>query len=440
MNLDAALERLFHRNLHVIKLDLEPMQVLMGILDHPEKKLICLHVAGTNGKGSVCAMLASILRKQGYRTGLYTSPHLVRFNERIQIDGKEIGDGELKELIDEIESATARLPALGHRDATFFEFTTALAFLYFARKKCELVVLETGMGGRLDATNVVIPALSIITSIGLEHTAYLGDTLAKIAGEKAGIIKPGRPVVVGPVPEEAFTVIAGKARDAGAPLLAASELVHVAERSVSLEGQKLELASEQETYGTVMLPLPGRHQAANAAITVAALECLHRDVGIAVSNEAIKQGLAATVWPARGQLLSKDPPVILDGAHNPEAAQVLGAWIKRVARKKPVGLVLGFLADKDPAVFFQALGLPVQRLWIVPLESDRAMPVGEVARRLSFVPHTRVAAGVGEALAQSRLWAHEEKGLVVITGSFYLAGETLRMWETLPVNPRPASA
>ena len=427
MNLDAALERLFRRNLHVIKLDLEPMRVLMEVLGHPEQQCLMLHVAGTNGKGSVCAMLASVLRAHGYRTGLYTSPHLIRFNERIQINGEPIDDESLTLLIEEVEAAAEKLPGLGIRDVTFFEFTTALAFLYFARKKCPLVVLETGMGGRLDATNVVIPALSVITSIGLEHTAYLGDTLAKIAGEKAGIIKPGRPVVVGPVPEEAFTVIAGKARDAGAPLLPAAELVHVAVRAVSLEGQKLEVASEQETYGTVMLPLPGRHQAANAAIAVAALECLSRDVGIAVSTEAIKQGLAATVWPARGQVLSNDPPVILDGAHNPEAAEALGEWIKKVARKQPVGMVAGFLADKDPAAFVRALGIHPVQTWLAPIRSDRAMPVEETQRRLHFLPHVQAMPDTATALRAAREWACREHGVVLITGSLYLAGEVLAL-------------
>jgi dihydrofolate synthase / folylpolyglutamate synthase len=425
--LDAVLERLFKRNLHVIKLDLEPMRALMGLLGNPQEQLLCVHVAGTNGKGSVCAMLEAMLRAQGYRTGLYTSPHLVRFNERIQINGEPIADNRLQALIDEIEAAASKLQATGSRDVTFFEFTTALAMLYFAREQVDIVVLETGMGGRLDATNIVIPALSVITSIGFDHMAYLGDTLAKIAGEKAGIIKRGRPVVVGPVAEEAGDVIAARARELEAPLRWADQQVHVGVRSFKLDSQVAHIASESDDYGSVSMRMTGAHQAVNTAIAVAAAECLDREVGAPLKREAIKQGLAEASWPGRNQVLSLDPPMVLDGAHNAEAAEALAVWVKKVAGKRPLGMVAGFLADKNPVAFMHAFKGRVQRVWLVPVRSERAMKVEEAARRLADVPHLEPAGDVAGALAAAEAWAREESGMVIVAGSLYLAGEVLAL-------------
>lgn len=424
-DLESALSRLFHRNIHLVKLDLEPMKALLAELGDPQNDYLCVHVAGTNGKGSVCAMLESILRAQGYRTGRYTSPHLIRFNERIQVAGEPIADETLRILIDEVERAAAALPARGQRDVTFFEFTTALAFLYFRQQGVEVAVLETGMGGRLDATNVVVPAVSVITSIGWDHMAYLGDTLAKIAAEKAGIIKPGRPVVVGALPEEAMAVTRERVHAVRAPLILAADRISVAVSAMTWDGQTVRISSEQTSYGTVHTSLPGVHQGANAALAVAAAEVLD-DLGVAVSPDAIRDGLAGTTWPARGQLIATDPPTILDGAHNPEAATALAAWIKKVAGKKtPVGWVVGFLGDKDPAAFMHALGPLARRTWIVPVQTERAMPVAEVAQRLAFLPAVEVMpdldAGWGAAVA----WARAEAGAVVICGSLYLAGEVL---------------
>jgi len=423
--LEASLQRLFHRNIHLIKLDLEPMRALMGQLGNPQNSFICVHVAGTNGKGSVCAMVSSILQHQGYRTGMYTSPHLVRFNERIQINRDPVSDEELIALIDEVEFATAKLPSLGHRDVTFFEFTTAIAFLYFQRMQVEVAVIETGMGGRLDATNVIIPAVSIITSIGLEHTAYLGDTIEKIAAEKAGIIKSGRPVILGSLPEDACEVIRARALEVKAPLYVAEDQINVTARSVGWEGQSLQISSENVSYGTVKLPLPGRHQAANAAVAVAAAECLNNVVGVVISDEAIKKGIEETSWLARGQLLSDNPPILLDGAHNPEAAAALAEWTKKVAGKKPLGLIAGFLSDKDPAAFMRSFSGRARRVWIVPIHSDRAMSVDDIAHRLNFIPHVDIATDLNQALAAARAWAETEDGIIIITGSLYLAGEVL---------------
>ena len=427
VELEADLQRLFRRNLHTVKLDLGPMRALMDLLGNPQEQLLFVHVAGTNGKGSVCAMMASILREQGYKTGLYTSPHLVRFNERIQINGEVISDATLKELIADVEAASVRLPEAGQRDVTFFEFTTALAFLYFARQKTEIVVLETGMGGRLDATNIVIPAISIITSIGFDHMAYLGDTLELIAGEKAGIIKKGRPVITGDLPEIALEVMSKRARSLGAPLRKASDLINAAVKSTKLDGQTIHVTSVREDYGSIKMKMCGPHQAGNTALAVAAAECLDEEVGVAISTQAIKRGLAHAFWPARNHVLKSDPPVVLDGAHNPEAAEALAAWIKKIRAKKPIGMVVGFLSDKDPAACMQPFHGMARDVWIVPLHNERAMPVDEVARRLRDFPRVRIEQELTRAIQQAEDWALKENGLVLITGSLYLAGEVLSL-------------
>jgi len=425
MNLDDALQRLFHRNIHLIKLDLEPMRALMELLGDPHQSLICLHVAGTNGKGSVCAMLASIMRQQGYVTGLYTSPHLIKFNERIQVNGDMIQDAALQDLIVEVEQAAAKLSERGMRDVTFFEFTTALAFLHFKKSGVQIAVIETGMGGRLDATNIITPALSIITSIGLDHTAYLGDTIEQIAGEKAGIIKAGRPVIIGSLPETATQIMVRRAGELRSPVLIAENAVNVSVKAMSLEGQSIQIASDEADYGIIHTRLLGKHQAVNAAVVVAAAECLNRLVRVPVSSQAVKAGLAQAEWQARSQVLSLNPPVILDGGHNPEAASVLAVWIKKVGGKRPLGLVVGFLADKDPAAFIQAFGQLVRKVWIVPIHSDRAMPVDEIKRRIRTPVTVEYAANVHEAKDAASAWAVNEGGMVLITGSLYLAGEVL---------------
>jgi len=425
MSLDASLNRLFHRNIHVIKLDLESMRAIMELLGNPHHSLICLHVAGTNGKGSVCAMLASIMRQQGYVTGLYTSPHLIKFNERIQVNGEMIQDAELQDLIEDVERAAAKLSERGIRDVTFFEFTTALAFLHFKKSGVQIAVVETGMGGRLDATNIITPALSVITSISLEHTVYLGNTIEQIAGEKAGIIKPGRPVIIGSMPNSAKEVIAARAAELQSPITFAEDSVSVTVRSMTLEKQALKISSEDTDYGTIHSKLMGRHQAVNAAITIAAVECLVRNVGVEVSSDAVKLGIAEAEWPGRCQVLSLEPPVILDGGHNAEAAEVLAVWIKKVGGKQPLGMVVGFLADKDPAAFIQAFGQMVKKVWIVPIHSDRAMPVDEIKRRIRTHAPVEYAANVHEAKDAATNWAVQEGGVVLITGSLYLAGEVL---------------
>ena len=437
-SLSVALDLLYRRNPNTIKLDLGPVRALLAALGNPHEQYVCLHVAGTNGKGSVSAMLASILRGSGFRTGLYTSPHLVRFNERIVVDGEPIGDADLEQLLTEIDEVTRRgnvdvappegqAPACpGQRDVTFFEFTTALAFEYFRRRKVDVAVLETGLGGRLDATNVVIPAVSVITSIGLDHQQYLGDTIEQIAAEKAGIIKPGRPVVCGVLPEAARAVVEKIAAQNGSYVTYATDVVNVQRIKQDLSGQRVKIETQDGALKPVTLPFFGEHQLGNCAVAVAAIEQLAKISNDWKFDPKNFQSLEKTVWPARFQILSKEPPVILDGAHNPEAAAALAATLREVAGKKPVALVCGFLSDKDPANFLRAFTRQAKACWVVPIHNERAMPVDDVVAAARSTALKPVAASLDDALSSAKAWAADHDGVVCITGSLYLAGEALR--------------
>ncbi len=425
--MDKLLQRLYRRNLHTVKLGLDEMRALLAGLDNPQDAFLSIHVAGTNGKGSVCALLASVLQAAGFRTGLYTSPHLVRFNERVRINGEPLSDADLARGLKVVEKAAARLPEQGLRDVTFFEFTTALAFAAFREQKVQVVVVETGMGGRLDATNVVTPVVSVITPIGLDHMAYLGSTVEVIAGEKAGIIKSGRPVVMAAMDPKATLVLRRVARERGAPVIPAAESVQVRRSRQTLAGQRVVVETEDEAIGPVALPLLGSHQLANVATAVTALVAFREACHLPLAGEAIAKGLASVHWPARLQILEQDPPVILDGAHNPPAARILAESWHELFPRQPIGLVAGFLSDKDVAGCLREWTGSVKRVWLVRLSGERAMPMADmvVAARgvhLDALPMPDLAS----ALADAKSWAAEQRGVVAIAGSLHLAGEVLK--------------
>ena len=434
-SLKESLDKLYALRSFGIKPGLEPVKALLAGLGNPQHGFAAIHVAGTNGKGSVCVMLASVLHAAGFRVGLYTSPHLVRFNERIQINGCAVTDGELADLFDLVEPVAKSVQGSGS-PATFFEFTTVMAFEYFRRQKVQLAVVETGMGGRLDATNVVLPLASVITRIGLDHMAYLGDTIEAIAGEKAGIIKEGRPVICGAMPEEARGVIARVAAERHAAFVDGEQAVAVRRVSQSLTGQKVGVGSAARDYGTVAMSLLGRHQLENIATAVATIETVVTAGGLRVSAEAVTQGLRQAKWPGRLQVLEADPPMILDGAHNPDAARVLSAALKELLRKRPVALVWGMCSDKDALGFSAELGGVIRACWPVRLKTDRTRAPEELARiGQSRGWEAMQAGGLGEAIEAARGWARERGGAVCIAGSLYLAGEVLAMREGTQATP-----
>jgi dihydrofolate synthase / folylpolyglutamate synthase len=430
IQLQADLARLFHRTGTGIKFDLAPVTALLHRLGDPQLAMAHVHVAGTNGKGSTCALIESVLRAAHNRTALYTSPHLIRFNERIRVDGVPIHDTILADLFREIEKADQRLAAeTGGREMTFFEFTTALAFAYFRRENAHICVLETGMGGRLDATNVVTPLLSVITRIDIEHTAFLGKTLPEIAAEKAGIIKPGRPVLCGQMPEEARAVIRRIAQERGARYIAVEEAVTVRRMQQDWNGQKVKIETANTGYPPITLPLLGAHQLENIALAVAALELISDIAPVPWLEKDLHKGLQSVQWPGRCQVLEQNPAMLLDVAHNPNGATALATALHELAGKAPVGLVCGLLGDKDAGGFFRALAPQVKKVWAVPLPSDRNMT------RTDLLAAIRTAGLQGEylplasALTAARAWALKERGVVCIAGSLVLAGEVLRQRE-----------
>ncbi len=421
----AALTRLFARTTHGIKPGLERIRALLDRLNHPEREFVALHVAGTNGKGSVCALLESALRAAGYRTGLYTSPHLVRFHERIRVDGLCIRDADLAPLLARLETEAAAVDGQGGSPVTFFELGTALAFEHFRAAGVQVAVIETGMGGRWDATNALRPLVSVITEIGLDHAEYLGPRLADITAEKCGILKPGRPAVCGATDPEVVAQIRAAAASAGCEVTVASEAVSVRRVSASLDGQNIQIETAAGRRLSLTLPLLGAHQLANAAVAAAALEEVAA-AGLDVSSKAWKNGWSAVQWPARLQVLEREPPILLDGAHNPQGMQALAAAVDDLRGRAPVGWVGGLMADKDAAGVCRALAPVAARVWTVPVSNPRALAPSDLAAAaraagLAAEPCDSLAS----ALAAARAWARERGGWVVIAGSLYLAGDVL---------------
>jgi dihydrofolate synthase/folylpolyglutamate synthase len=424
--LAVRLESLYARRSFGIKLGLEVEELILEALGHPERSFLPVHVAGTNGKGSVCAMLESIFRHAGFRTGLYTSPHLVRFNERMKAAGIPVSDDELLALWTAGEAAEKRAAkGTDWTESTFFEFTTALAFEFFRRHAVQLGVVEVGMGGRLDATNVVTPLVSAITPVSLEHMEYLGPTVAAIAGEKCGIIKPGRPVVYVQPDPEAEEVVVRTASQRGCRCVNALETIRVERVKQDLDGQKVRVESGDQSYGVLKMNLLGRHQLMNIALAVAAAEESFAAMKMRIPVEAVKKGLEAACWPGRLQVLEKEPVTILDGGHNPGAALALAEALKELAGKKPLGLICGMCGDKDMAGFFKPLARRVKRMWAVRLKTPRSVDPAVLAMAAKKLGIQAETAGLAEAREAARAWAAESGGAVLIAGSLFLAGEVL---------------
>ena len=425
--LDAKLTYLYSRTGgSTVKLGLDTTRALLRALDVDPLKLPCVHVAGTNGKGSVSAMLESVLREAGLRTALYTSPHLIRFNERIRVQGASIPDEDLIRLLDEVERADQIQAAEpGGRLGTFFELTTAVALKWFLEQNVQVAVLETGMGGRLDSTNVVTPLISVLTEIGMEHRSFLGDTLEKIAGEKAGIIKPGRPVVVGKQRPAVMKVVEETARAAGAPLLRADERISVRRLAQDLDGQTFSVETAEGAWAPIHMPLLGDFQLANCALAMTALEWMRAELKWPLSQDVIRSGLEKTRWPGRCQVVSRDPIFLVDVAHNPDAAQALAAFLKKFRGDKPVALICGMLSDKDAEGFFRLLRPVVDACVLVSLDSERSMPMDKLMAAAKAAKLPAAEGLMPAAVKNGKKWAKKNNGIVVAAGSLYLASAVL---------------
>lgn len=410
---ERCLDTMYKLGRFGIILGLDTMTGILGRLGNPEKSFTAIHVAGTNGKGSVASYLTRILTLAGYRTGLYTSPHLVRFNERIQIDGQMITDTEVVESHTRVEAANT-----SGRSATFFELTTAMAFDLFAQKGVEVAVIETGMGGRLDATNILTPALSIITNISLEHKAHLGGTLSKIAFEKAGIIKAGVPAIVGVRQASALSVMEERAKAVGAPLLRLGREIRI-RRS----GKGFSCRCNGVTVGGLSTSLLGKHQTENAALAVAACLALKERLGFPLTDAIIRQGLATTSWPGRLEKVAEQPETVIDGAHNPAAIKVLVDYLKGEQKGREITLVTGILDDKAYQKMFASLLPLCRRVILVQAQTERSIdPETMRADASRFLGDVSVIRDIDEAIATARATANDGE-LVLVAGSLYVAGE-----------------
>jgi dihydrofolate synthase/folylpolyglutamate synthase len=396
----AAIEFLSYLRIFGAKFGLETTQRLAAAAGNPQAKLRFIHVAGTNGKGSVCAMLESIYRAAGLRVGLYTSPHLVSFRERIQINRRLISEAEVVRLVGELRAARTE------NEATLFEFTTVLALKFFAEQQCDLVIWETGLGGRLDATNIVTPLASVITNIALDHQQWLGDTLAKIAAEKAGIIKPGVPVITATDAPEALQVIETVAEKNG------SSLTRVGEKSIS----------------ALALPVPlwGDHQKINAALTLATVAGLQKQ--ISVTAEQIRAGLATVDWAGRLQRVQKPNgrQFLLDGAHNIAAMETLRATLEKQYSGARQVFIFGALKDKNWPGLCRLLAPLAAKIFTVPVASERTADPRELTAAFRAANPALPVVTCGNLAAA--LIACEKEPFVIITGSLYLVGEALEQF------------
>jgi dihydrofolate synthase/folylpolyglutamate synthase len=401
--------------------DLGRMRQFMAALGNPQDRYPSLHVAGTKGKGSVSALCASALTASGRATGLYTSPNLLDFTERIQIDGQPISHSDLASLTDEIKPIVAQIPQL-----TTFEITTALAFLYFSRQNVAAAVIEVGLGGRLDATNVITPRVSVITSLSYDHMAVLGDTLAKIAGEKAGIIKPGVPVVSAPQKPEALEVLKKVATERHADLsLIGTDILYEIQK-FSLDGQTFRLSQPEQAPVTLQIPLLGAHQVVNAATAYAALQ----QSGLSLSPDAIAQGFANVRWPCRFEIASRaNPTLIFDSAHNEDSFEKLAATINDYFPGRQVILIFGVSEDKHIAAMLSAIRPQLRQLIVARADHPRALeagPIVETAKTLAVAAEAAesVEAGLARAMELSKI----TDDVIVSAGSMFLTAEVKRAW------------
>ena len=400
---------------------LERTRELLAALGNPEKLLKFVHIAGTNGKGSTAACIASILRSAGYRTGLYTSPFILRFNERMQVDGEDISDEELERFTDEIRpyADTMKDPP------TEFEIITALAMKFFLYKNCDIVVLEVGMGGELDSTNVIgTPEVAVITTINYDHVKELGPTLRDIAKAKAGIIKGGDVVVYGGKPEveDVFINVCAERK---ARLLKA-DFDRITSEAFSLDGVKMQI----EPYGEIALSLIGDFQPKNAMVAVTAVEIL-RGKGYAIGDGDIKAGLAAVHWPGRFEILGRCPVFIVDGAHNPQGMEAAASSLRRYFGGQKICFIVGVLADKDVDSMMGHIAPLAKEFFAVEPDSPRALETKALSAALSrygmpIYAFDDIGEGVAEAVRSAGI-----DGVVCALGSLYLSGEIRRAYNAL---------
>lgn len=411
MTYEEALDYIHSVNWTFCKPGLERIRTLCEGLGNPQDSLHFVHVAGTNGKGSFCSMLSSVLCAAGYQTGLFTSPYIKVFNERMAVNGAPIADAELAELTEYVKPIADAMTD----QPTEFELITAIAFEYFRRHNCDVVVLEAGMGGRLDSTNIIRhPLLSVITGIALDHTAFLGDTVEKIAAEKAGIIKDARPVLFGGADRSAEAVIRERAKTRGSDFFSVDYTALSCEE-MTLDGSRLHFG----THRDVKISLLGLYQPRNVAVVLSAVDILRRE-GMEIPESAVKEGLASATWPARFEILSHEPLVIFDGAHNPQGIDAAVASIQHYFKDQKVFVMTGVLRDKDYSVIARRLAQVASHAFVMTPENPRALAAEEYAALLLSLGVDAVSyPSVKEAFAAAKDAARAAGVPLVCLGSLY---------------------
>jgi dihydrofolate synthase/folylpolyglutamate synthase len=414
--------------------NLDRMFALMESLGNPQNRYPIIHVAGTKGKGSTSALCASSLKVAGYQVGLYTSPHLLDYCERIQINGTPISHGQLVELVEEIKPHVAKIEKL-----TTFEITTALAFMAFAKYGVNAAVFEVGLGGRLDATNIVTPKVSVITSLSYDHTAVLGDTLTLIAGEKAGIIKQGVPVVSSPQKDEALAVVERVAKLKNAELTLVGGDVKFELLESSLEGQRLKVEGQRLNMSpstfqpsnlqpvTFDIPLLGKHQIENAATAYAALKAS----GIFITDEQIQKGFSLVKWSARFEVARRDPPVIFDSAHNQDSFSKLSETLETYFPDKKVYLIFGASEDKNIPGMFAELKSKIKKIIITRADHPRALETEQIQQLANQAGvESEAVTPVKSALARALELSSKDGSIVLSAGSMFVTAEVMSAWKT----------
>lgn len=417
MNYTEALEYIHSICWTFTKPGLERISALCEKLRNPQNDLKFIHVAGTNGKGSFCSMLDSVLRNAGYKTGLFTSPYIKVFNERMQFCGENISNEELAEITEYVKPFADSM----EDKPTEFELITAIGFEFFKRKKCDVVILEAGMGGRLDSTNIIDSSLlSVITGISLDHTAFLGDTPEKIAAEKAGIIKQNGRILFGGNSKSVEEVIKAKAAEMGADY-------YFADKS-GLEILSSDLSGSiinYKEYNELKLPLLGLYQPLNAANVLCALEIL-KGQGFKIDEKAVREGLLAARWPARFEIISRDPLIIFDGAHNPEGIETAVESIKRYFGDEKVAVLTGVMKDKDYNYISRKFAEIADRAFTITPANPRALPAAEYAKVLEGVGITATSyESVASALADAKKFSKDSDTPLVCLGSLYMYCEII---------------
>ena len=429
MNYNEAMNYIKNTAKFGSNLGLERTEKILELLDNPHKKLKCIHIAGTNGKGSTTAMLTEILREAGYKVGMYTSPYLEEFEERIQVNGANIPKEDLSKVITEVSAAVEKVVGLGFEHPTEFEIITCAMFLYFFQQKVDYVVVEVGLGGRLDSTNVITPILSIITSISYDHMKILGDTLDKIAYEKAGIIKAGVPLILYPQKQESRDVIKKICFERKSKLIEVSansaELKETSKFNSGRYVQELFIKANRDSYD-IQLSLLGKHQLLNCAVAIYSVEELINQ-GVYIEKKHILRALRKVKWAGRLEVMKKEPLVVIDGAHNIDGIKKLEESIDMYFKYDNIVLILGILADKQVSDMIEIIAPKAHKIIAVTPNSERAELADELAKEIKKInSNVEVIESYREAYKTALTYCGEQD-MLLISGSLYMIGDMRRI-------------